>query len=174
MMAPAWCTLAILDWMRWPRQLRRCGSDGMGMRHGCAHWLAWQAYAILNALLHNNTLKITLRNFLNSYQVKNPARDIPMGILGAVGITTLCYMLMTAALVLMVPIGSMDVNAAFASAFGSVGMEWARCEVQRVCSHLCMGWVKVQSYNLAIAAAILGYALSLCPPTSVCQAPVDM
>jgi basic amino acid/polyamine antiporter, APA family len=59
-------------------------------------------------------------------QVKNPAQDIPIGILGAVGITTICYMLMSAALVLMVPIGSIHVKAPFSSAFASVGMPWAR------------------------------------------------
>jgi APA family basic amino acid/polyamine antiporter len=50
-------------------------------------------------------------------QVKNPARDLPLGILGALGIVTVCYMLMSAALVLMVPIAALDLGAPFAFAF---------------------------------------------------------
>lgn len=50
-------------------------------------------------------------------QVRKPARDLPLGILGALGIVTACYMLMSAALVMMLPIGAMDLDAPFAHAF---------------------------------------------------------
>lgn len=59
-------------------------------------------------------------------EVKNPRRDLPLGILGALGIVTVCYMLMSAALVLMVPISALDLAAPFAAAFRTVNMDWAR------------------------------------------------
>jgi APA family basic amino acid/polyamine antiporter len=49
--------------------------------------------------------------------VRQPSRDLPLGILGALGIVTACYMLMSAALVMMVPIGQLDLAAPFAAAF---------------------------------------------------------
>lgn len=53
-------------------------------------------------------------------QVKRPAVDLPLGILGALGIVTVCYILMAATLVLMVPLGSLDLGAPFAAAFRCV------------------------------------------------------
>lgn len=63
---------------------------------------------------------------LPDLQVRKPARDLPLGILGALGIVTVCYMLMSAALVLMVPIGQLDQTAPFAAAFrwGCVVFIW--------------------------------------------------
>lgn len=58
-------------------------------------------------------------------EVRNPGRDMPLGILGALGIVTICYVLMAAALVLMVPIDKIDTGAAFATAFKTVGLDWA-------------------------------------------------
>jgi APA family basic amino acid/polyamine antiporter len=54
---------------------------------------------------------------LSLLQVRKPARDLPLGILGALGIVTACYMLMSAALVMMVPIGQLELGAPFAAAF---------------------------------------------------------
>lgn len=59
-------------------------------------------------------------------EVRKPARDLPLGILGALGIVTACYMLMSAALVMMLPIGAMDLDAPFAHAFTAVNLDWAR------------------------------------------------
>lgn len=59
-------------------------------------------------------------------EVRNPARDMPIGILGALGVVTTCYMLMAASLVMMVPIGEIDTKAPFSEAFGSHGMPWAK------------------------------------------------
>lgn len=59
-------------------------------------------------------------------QVRNPKRDLPLGILGALGCVTICYMLMAAALVMMVPMSALDLAAPFAAAFAYVGMDWAR------------------------------------------------
>lgn len=62
-------------------------------------------------------------------QVRKPARDLPLGILGALGIVTACYMLMSAALVMMVPIGGLELGAPFAAAF--------RCV--HACARVCLG-----------------------------------
>lgn len=51
--------------------------------------------------------------------MRNPARDLPLGIMGALGIVTFCYMLMSAALVLMVDNTYLatELTAPFAAAF---------------------------------------------------------
>lgn len=59
-------------------------------------------------------------------QVKRPQRDLPLGILGALGVVTVFYILMSLALVMMVPVSAIDDKAAFAAAFDYVGMSWAR------------------------------------------------
>eukprot|EP00878_Enallax_costatus_P002770 GHUV01002960.1.p1 GENE.GHUV01002960.1~~GHUV01002960.1.p1 ORF type:complete len:337 (+),score=62.34 GHUV01002960.1:919-1929(+) len=59
-------------------------------------------------------------------EVKNPKRDLPLGILGALGIVTACYILMSAALVTMVPINAIDGGASFAAAFEYVNLVWAK------------------------------------------------
>lgn len=58
--------------------------------------------------------------------MKNPKRDLPLGILGALGVVTICYILMSAALVMMVPIQAIDGGASFAAAFEYVGLVWAK------------------------------------------------
>lgn len=55
--------------------------------------------------------------------MRKPARDLPLGILGALGIVTACYMLMSAALVMMVPIGDIELGAPFAAAFRYVRVQ---------------------------------------------------
>ena len=54
-------------------------------------------------------------------QVRKPARDLPLGIMGALGIVTVCYMLMSAALVMMVDLSFLQsedgAKAPFAAAF---------------------------------------------------------
>uniref|UniRef100_A0A383V9I1 Cationic amino acid transporter C-terminal domain-containing protein n=1 Tax=Tetradesmus obliquus TaxID=3088 RepID=A0A383V9I1_TETOB len=59
-------------------------------------------------------------------EVRNPKRDLPLGILGALGVVTICYMLMSAVLVMMVPLAALDKGASFAAAFSYVNMDWAR------------------------------------------------
>jgi hypothetical protein len=58
---------------------------------------------------------------LPTHQVRRPGRDLPLGILGALFIVTTCYMLMSAALVMMVPLDKIDLGAPFAAAFEYVG-----------------------------------------------------
>jgi APA family basic amino acid/polyamine antiporter len=59
-------------------------------------------------------------------EVRKPSRDLPLGILGALGTVTVCYMLMSATLVMMVPIADLDQGAPFAAAFAYNNLQWAR------------------------------------------------
>ncbi len=47
----------------------------------------------------------------------NPKKDLPIGLLGSLGVVTLLYMLMSATIVLMVPYVDISPKAAFAAAF---------------------------------------------------------
>ena len=59
-------------------------------------------------------------------EVKNPGRDIPIGLLGSMFLATFLYVMMALTLSLMVPYGQIDVNAPFSVAFESVGWTWAK------------------------------------------------
>ncbi|XP_010923711.1 cationic amino acid transporter 1-like [Elaeis guineensis] len=59
-------------------------------------------------------------------ETKNPAKDIPIGLVGSMTITTLAYCTLAITLCLMQPYKSIDVNAAFSVAFKKVGMDWAK------------------------------------------------
>ena len=50
-------------------------------------------------------------------QVINPKRDLPIGLLGSLGVVTTLYMLMSATIVLMVPYTLINPQASFAAAF---------------------------------------------------------
>lgn len=51
-------------------------------------------------------------------EVKNPKRDLPIGIVASLLISTLLYMLVSAAITLMVPYTDIDLNSPLATAFG--------------------------------------------------------
>ncbi|MQL72314.1 hypothetical protein Taro_004639 [Colocasia esculenta] len=59
-------------------------------------------------------------------ETKNPARDIPIGLVGAMIITTAAYCLLALTLCLMVPYQKIDPDAPFSVAFTTVGMDWAK------------------------------------------------
>ncbi|CAL8464071.1 g3606 [Coccomyxa elongata] len=59
-------------------------------------------------------------------EVVNPKKDLPIGLLGSLGVVTTLYMLMSATIVLMVPYTDISPKAAFAAAFQSTGLPWAR------------------------------------------------
>ncbi|XP_058201676.1 cationic amino acid transporter 1 isoform X2 [Rhododendron vialii] len=59
-------------------------------------------------------------------ETKNPARDIPIGLIGSMVVTTALYCLMAVTLCLMVPYGKVDSNAPFSVAFQDVGWGWAK------------------------------------------------
>ncbi|KAL0305434.1 UNVERIFIED_CONTAM: Cationic amino acid transporter 1 [Sesamum radiatum] len=59
-------------------------------------------------------------------ETKNPARDVPIGLVGSMVITTTIYCLLAITLCLMQPYTSIDVNAPFSRAFEMVGWSWAQ------------------------------------------------
>jgi APA family basic amino acid/polyamine antiporter len=59
-------------------------------------------------------------------EVKDPARDIPIGLIGSMSICTFIYMMMALTLSLMVPYTQIDEGAPFSVAFASVGWTWAK------------------------------------------------
>ena len=58
-------------------------------------------------------------------QAKNPARDLPVALFTSLGISTLLYLLMAAAITLMVPWQLIDTQAPFSAAFITLGLSWA-------------------------------------------------
>ncbi|XP_059437211.1 cationic amino acid transporter 1-like [Corylus avellana] len=59
-------------------------------------------------------------------ETKNPARDIPIGLVGSMVITTLAYCLLAVTLCLMQSYETLDVDAPFSVAFEVVGWSWAK------------------------------------------------
>ncbi|KAG0447720.1 hypothetical protein HPP92_028190 [Vanilla planifolia] len=59
-------------------------------------------------------------------ETKNPPRDIPLGLVGAMSITTVAYCLLALTLCLMVPYSRIDPDAPFSVAFETVGLGWAK------------------------------------------------
>ncbi|KAL6538720.1 catalase A [Orobanche gracilis] len=59
-------------------------------------------------------------------ETKNPARDIPIGLVGSMTITTIVYCLLAVTLCLMTPYQNIDVDAPFSKAFEAVGWSWAQ------------------------------------------------
>ncbi|CAN1249264.1 Cationic amino acid transporter 1 [Linum perenne] len=59
-------------------------------------------------------------------EVKNPGRDIPLGLIGSMTVVIIVYCLLAACLTMMQPYYQIDTNAAFSMAFKAVGMDWAK------------------------------------------------
>ena len=59
-------------------------------------------------------------------ETKNPGRDIPIGLVGSMVITTVAYCLLAITLCLMQPFRNIDPDAPFSVAFQAVGMGWAK------------------------------------------------
>uniref|UniRef100_M8CCJ4 Putative amino acid permease yfnA n=1 Tax=Aegilops tauschii TaxID=37682 RepID=M8CCJ4_AEGTA len=62
-------------------------------------------------------------------EVKNPSRDIPLGLLGSMSVITVIYCVMALVLSMMQPYTAIDRSAAYSVAFSSVGMHWAHLDV---------------------------------------------
>ncbi|XVE48515.1 hypothetical protein DITRI_Ditri01bG0008000 [Diplodiscus trichospermus] len=58
-------------------------------------------------------------------ETKNPARDVPIGLIGSMVVVITVYCLLASTLCLMQPYYQLDVNAPFTIAFQTVGMKWA-------------------------------------------------
>ncbi|XP_009627441.1 cationic amino acid transporter 1-like [Nicotiana tomentosiformis] len=59
-------------------------------------------------------------------ETKNPARDIPIGLVGSVLLTTVLYCALASVLCLMQSYKNIDVNAPFSVAFEAVGLGWGK------------------------------------------------
>ncbi|CAM8927138.1 unnamed protein product [Rhodiola kirilowii] len=59
-------------------------------------------------------------------ETKNPARDIPIGLVGSMAVTTTAYCLLAVTLCLMQNYKDIDVDAPFSIAFEAAGMGWAK------------------------------------------------
>ncbi|XP_031405385.1 cationic amino acid transporter 1-like isoform X2 [Punica granatum] len=59
-------------------------------------------------------------------ETKNPARDIPIGLVASMVITTIAYCLLSMTLCLMQPHQNIDIYAPFSVAFEYVGLDWAK------------------------------------------------
>ncbi|XP_021287147.1 cationic amino acid transporter 1-like [Herrania umbratica] len=59
-------------------------------------------------------------------ETKNPGRDIPIGLVGSMVITTAAYCLLSVALCLMQPFSQINKDAPFSVAFEAVGWSWAK------------------------------------------------
>ncbi len=58
-------------------------------------------------------------------EVKNPKRDLPLGLIGSLSTVTVLYVLAALVIVMMVPYADIDGSAAFSAAFVTVGAKWA-------------------------------------------------
>ncbi|CAH9089406.1 unnamed protein product [Cuscuta epithymum] len=73
-----------------------------------------------------------------SEEVKNPQRDLPLGIGLALMICCMLYMLVSAVIVGLVPYYAMDPDTPISSAFGSHGIKWAVYIITMgACTALC-------------------------------------
>ncbi|KAL6847210.1 hypothetical protein ACP4OV_023063 [Aristida adscensionis] len=59
-------------------------------------------------------------------ETKNPARDIPIGLVGAMALTTAFYCVLAVVLCAMQPYRDIDPDAPFSVAFSATGMDWAK------------------------------------------------
>ncbi|XP_010905430.1 cationic amino acid transporter 1-like [Elaeis guineensis] len=59
-------------------------------------------------------------------ETKNPAKDVPIGLVGSMAIVTLAYCALAVTLCLMQPYNTIDVDAPFSVAFQVAGMDWAK------------------------------------------------
>ncbi|KAE9602876.1 putative amino acid/polyamine transporter I, cationic amino acid transporter [Lupinus albus] len=59
-------------------------------------------------------------------ETKNPARDIPIGLVGSMVITTILYCVLAVTLCLMQSYKTLDIHAPFSVAFTVIGMDWAK------------------------------------------------
>ena len=57
-------------------------------------------------------------------ETKNPQKNLPIGIIGSLGVCTIIYVLVALVLTGVVPIGQIDTHAPIASAMAMVGQNW--------------------------------------------------
>ncbi|KAE9602879.1 hypothetical protein Lal_00049404 [Lupinus albus] len=82
-------------------------------------------------------------------ETKNPARDIPIGLVGSMAITTILYCALAVTRCLMQSYKTIDIHAPFSVAFTVIGMDWAKYIV-------ALGALK--GMTTVLLASILGQA----------------
>jgi APA family basic amino acid/polyamine antiporter len=61
-----------------------------------------------------------------SQECRSPRRDVPLGVIGTIGLLTLIYIAVAAAVIGMVPYNQINVHAPISEAFRAAGMPWAQ------------------------------------------------
>ncbi|KAK7257099.1 hypothetical protein RIF29_30826 [Crotalaria pallida] len=89
-------------------------------------------------------------------ETKNPARDIPISLIGSMSMITVIYCLMALALVMMQNYTQIDKDAAYSVAFTSIGMNWAKylvsvCALKGMTTSLLVGSMGQARYMTQIA-----------------------
>jgi APA family basic amino acid/polyamine antiporter len=59
-------------------------------------------------------------------EARNPAKDVPIGIISSLVVCTVLYLAVSLVLTGMVPYDQIDINAPVSNAFASVGLHWAQ------------------------------------------------
>lgn len=59
-------------------------------------------------------------------ETKNPARDIPIGLVGSMAVTTALYCVLSVVLCMMQNYKEVDINAPYSVAFSAAGLDWAK------------------------------------------------
>nr|GEW65349.1 cationic amino acid transporter 8, vacuolar [Tanacetum cinerariifolium] len=91
-------------------------------------------------------------------ETKNPARDIPLGLVGSMSSISVVYCLMALALTMMVKYTDIDRDAAYSVAFEKIGMKWAKyvvslCALKGMLTSMLIGSMGQARYTTQIARA---------------------
>lgn len=89
-------------------------------------------------------------------ETKNPARDIPLGLVGSMSMITVIYCLMALVLSMMQKYYEVDVNAAYSVVFKKLGMNWAKylvsiCALKGMTTSMFIGGLGQARYMTHIA-----------------------
>ncbi|KAF5477422.1 hypothetical protein F2P56_004062 [Juglans regia] len=93
-------------------------------------------------------------------ETKQPARDIPVGLVGSMAMITVVYCMMALALTMMQKYTEIDKDAAYSVAFVNVGMNWAKylvsiCALKGMTTSLLVGSLGQARYTTQIARSHL-------------------
>lgn len=91
-------------------------------------------------------------------EVKQPSKDIPVGMIGSMSLITVIYCLMSLALVMMQKYTDISPEAAYSVAFTAIGMNWAKylvsiCALKGMTTSLLVGSLGQARYTTQIARA---------------------
>ncbi|PRQ30752.1 putative amino acid/polyamine transporter I, cationic amino acid transporter [Rosa chinensis] len=89
-------------------------------------------------------------------EVKQPSKDIPVGLIGSMSLITVIYCLMALALVMMQKYTEVSADAAYSVAFTAIGMNWAKylvsiCALKGMTTSLLVGSLGQARYTTQIA-----------------------